>query len=79
MGTKKGKECIIHKPGCDANVTDKCKFAHGWRSDTLQFVCTKCTEESKVVCREKLNHEPYIWNLGPYLDSRGDIWKDKKA
>lgn len=79
LGTKKGKECINHKPGCDANVTDKCKFAHGWRSDTLQFVCTKCTEESKFVCREKLNHEPYIWNLGPYLDSRGDIWKDKKA
>ena len=79
LGTKKGKECSIHNPRCDANVTDKCNFAHGWRGDTLQFVCTKCTEENKFVCREKVNHKPYIWNLGPYLDIRGEIWKDKKA
>ena len=79
LGTRKGKECNFHKPGCDANATDKCRYAHGWRGDTLQFVCTKCTEEKKFLCKEKVNHEPYIWNLGPYLDSRGEIWRDKKT
>ena len=79
LGTRKGKECNFHKPGCDANTTDKCRYAHGWRGDTLQFVCTKCTEEKKFLCKEKINHEPYIWNLGPYLDSRGEIWRDKKT
>ena len=79
LGTKKSKECSSHKRGCESTLTDKCKYAHGWRGDTLQFVCTKCTAEEKVFCKEKVNHKPYIWNLGPYLDSRGEIWKDEKA
>lgn len=79
LGTRKAKECSVHKRGCESTLTDKCKYAHGWRGDTLQFVCTKCTEEKKFLCKEKVNHKPYIWNLGPYLDSRGEIWKDEKA
>ena len=77
LGTRKAKECSVHKR--ESTLTDKCEYAHGWRGDTLQFVCTKCTEEKKFLCKEKVNHKPYIWNLGPYLDSRGEIWKDEKA
>ena len=58
LGTRKAKECSFHKPGCDANETDKCRYAHGWRGDTLHFVCTKCIEEKKFLCKEKVNHEP---------------------
>ena len=79
LGTRKAKECCFHKRGCESTLTDKCNYAHGWRGDTLQFVCTKCTAEEKFLCKEKVNHEPYIWNLGPYLDSRGELWKDEKV
>ena len=79
LGSIKSQECRIHKLGCDTKVTDKCNFAHGWRGDTLQFVCTLCTEERKKSCKEKVKHGPFIWNLGPYLDRHGEIWRDKKA
>ena len=79
LGTRKSEECRLHKLGCDIELTDRCNFAHGWRGDTLQYVCTKCTEEDKTYCREKLKHKPYHWNLGPYLNNRGEIWKDEKT
>ena len=80
LGVKKSQECLIHtnsRTG-DSRVTDRCNFAHGWRGDTLQFVCTKCTEESLTFCKEKINHEQFIWNLGPYYNQRGEVWKDEK-
>lgn len=79
LGTKKSQKCRMHKPGSGAEETDQCNYAHGWRGDTLQFVCTKCSEENNFTCKEKVKHERYIWNLGPYLNSRGQIWKDEKA
>ena len=79
LGTRKSEECRLHKLGCDIKLTDRCNFAHGWRGDTLQYVCTKCTEEDKTYCKEKLKHKSYHWNLGPYLNNRGEIWKDEKT
>ena len=77
LGVKKSKECGIHNFGSDVRATDRCNFAHGWRGDTLQFVCTKCTEENLRYCKEKIDHESFIWNLGPYRNSRGEVWKDE--
>ena len=75
LGSRKAQECRKHKLGSGNEETDRCNYAHGWRGDTLQFVCTKCTDEGKFLCNEKVKHEPYIWNLGPYLNSRGEVWK----
>lgn len=80
-GTRKSQECEIHTNTTTAEdkVTDRCNFAHGWRGDTLQHVCTKCTDDNLTCCKEKTRHEQFIWNLGPYYNSRGDIWKDYKT
>lgn len=78
LGAKKSQECFIHcewDSSSDVRAYDRCNFAHGWRGDTLQFVCTKCTEENMRCCRQKNDHEPFIWNLGPYRNSRGEVWK----
>ena len=77
LGTKKSQECKYHDMRSKTEETERCNFAHGWRGDTLQFVCTKCTEEGRFLCKEKSTHEGYIWNLGPYYNSRGEIWKDE--
>ena len=77
LGAKKSKECFIHNSRSYVRATDRCTFAHGWRGDTLQFVCTKCTEKNLHFCNEKIEHEQFIWNLGPYRNSRGEVWKDE--
>ena len=76
-GAEKSRECNKHtNQDCDVGVTSRCRFAHSWRGDTLQYVCTKCTRNNKDVCKEKINHEMYIWNLGPYYKEDGTIWKE---
>lgn len=75
LGVRKSQECNFHNPKHEVYATDRCSFAHGWRGDTLQFVCTKCTDEKMTVCKEKTKHEPFIWNLGPYYTSSGKVWK----
>jgi len=79
LGVRKSQECIYHNKESEIQVTDRCKFAHGWRGDTLQHVCTKCTNENLTYCKEKTKHEPFIYNLGPYYNSSGEIWKDRKT
>ena len=75
-GVEKSRECTKHtSQDCDS-VTTRCPFAHSWRWDTLQYVCTKCTRNNKKVCKEKVSHEMYIWNLGPYYKEDGTIWKE---
>ena len=77
LGAEKSRECAKHtSQDCDIRVTSCCRFAHSWRGDTLQYVCTKCTRNNKDVCKEKVNHEIYIWNLGPYYKEDGTIWKE---
>ena len=80
LGVRKSKECPNHdyKSGIKKEGTDRCIFAHGWRGDTLQSVCTKCTEENLRVCREKVAHKEFIWELGPYYNASGTIWKSSK-
>ncbi|XP_078364796.1 uncharacterized protein LOC144649210 isoform X2 [Oculina patagonica] len=77
LGAEKSKECKIHTSlGSDITSTSRCPFAHSWRGDTLQHVCIKCTRSNKPVCKERRNHETFIWNLGPYYKEDGTIWKD---
>lgn len=77
LGAEKSKECMIHtSQACDVNTIARCTFAHSWQGDTLQYVCKKCTRENKGICKEKRNHGLHIWNLGPYLNEEGVIWKD---
>lgn len=77
LGAEKSRECKIHTSrGSDIRSTSRCPFAHSWRGDTLQYVCTKCTRNNKPVCKERSNHEMCIWNLGPYYKEDGTIWKD---
>jgi len=76
-GAEKSRECKKHtSQDCDIGVTSRCRFAHSWRGDTLQHVCTKCTRNNRDVCKEKIHHEMYIWNLGPYYKEDGTIWKE---
>lgn len=75
IGARKSQECYKHTSTCDARLTDWCNFAHSWCGDTLQFVCTKCTEENLPCCRERVKHEQFIWDLGRYKNRRGEIWK----
>ena len=77
LGAEKSKECNFHTiPGSDIRSTSRCPFAHSWRGDTLQYVCTKCTRNGKPVCKERSSHQMFIWNLGPYYKEDGTIWKD---
>jgi len=77
LGAEKSRECTKHtNEDCDIGVTSRCRFAHSWRGDTLQYVCIKCTRNNKDVCKEKIDHEMYIWNLGPYYKEDGTIWKE---
>lgn len=62
----------------EIDVIDCCNFVYGWRGDILQYVCMKCIDENLICCREKKSYEQYIWNLGLYYNSSGDIWKDYK-
>jgi len=81
LGTRKSQECECHThtSRAEIKVTDDCNFAHGWRGDTLQHVCTKCTDENLTCCREKTKHEQFIWNLGPYYTSSGEIWSRRSS
>lgn len=78
LGVRKSQECPHHNTKTEIEVTNRCSFAHGWRGDTLQHVCTKCTDENLVYCKEKIKHKQYIWNLGPYYNKSGEIWKNYK-
>ena len=79
LGAKKSKECDTHRSeGWDNSITSHCPFAHSWRADTLQYVCKECTRKNKEICREKRNHEAFIFNLGPYLNEEGKIWKETR-
>ena len=77
LGLRKAKDCERHLPGTPPAVTDQCSFAHSWRGDTLQHVCLECTKRGYTYCKEKLNHKASIWNLGPYYDEKGDIWRSR--
>ena len=74
-GAKKSIECRKHTSWKDDPFTDWCNFAHSWKGDTLQFVCTKCTESKLSFCKEKVKHQEFIWNLGPYYNRYGEFWK----
>lgn len=77
LGEYKSKECKIHtNPSSQLHDIDRCTFAHSWRGDTCQFVCTKCTQDEKKVCRQRKEHKRFIWNLGPYLNEDGRIWEE---
>ena len=77
LSAEKSKECDTHtSEGWDINITSRCPFAHSWMGDTLQYVCCKCTRDGKQICREKRNHEQFIWNLGPYYTEEGTVWKE---
>lgn len=77
LSAEKSKECDTHtSEGWDINITSRCPFAHSWMGDTLQYVCYKCTRDGKQICREKRNHEQFIWNLGPYYTEEGTVWKE---
>ncbi|XP_078367189.1 sterile alpha motif domain-containing protein 9-like isoform X1 [Oculina patagonica] len=75
LGAFKSQECRIHTSTEFLRGIDRCTFAHSWRGDTIQSVCTKCTEENKPVCREKKEHQQFIWALGPYYTEYEEIWK----
>ena len=77
QGSPKSQECTRHNSTEETHVIRRCNFAHGRMGDTLQFVCTKCTSENRKCCKGKVSHKEYIWNLGPYLNSSGEIWKTK--
>lgn len=74
-GASKSVECRIHTNTDYCQGINRCTFAHSWRGDTIQFVCTKCTEDDKLECKQKKKHEEFIWNLGPYITKAGRIWK----
>ncbi|XP_068725433.1 sterile alpha motif domain-containing protein 9-like isoform X3 [Montipora capricornis] len=77
LGAEKSRECNVHtKLGKDTGTLERCSFAHSWRGDTLQFVCIKCTIKKKKHCKERYLHKADIWNLGPYLNEDGAVWKD---
>ena len=78
FGLPKTKECMKHK-GPQSGATTCCTFAHSWKSDTLQFVCTKCTNKGMAICQEKIGHEKFVWDLGPYLTADGTIWRDSSS
>ena len=80
-GAYKSVECRTHTNTDSSSSTKGCTFAHSWKGDTIQFVCTKCTDDNKPECKQKKEHEKFIWNLGPYITKAGIVWKgnDKKT
>lgn len=80
LGERKSKPCPNHdsKRTLTEDEVSLCIFAHEWLGDTLQFVCTKCTDEKRYLCKYKKEHKDFIWNLGPYLNSAGTKWKALK-
>ena len=74
-GSRKSADCFTHKSG---KVPQNCNFAHFWCGDTLQFICTKCTDEHKVECKDKNKHASFIHNLGAYRNRDGEDWRLKK-
>lgn len=80
LGLRKAKECLYHTSESKPlkTVTDRCNFAHGWRGDTLQIVCTKCTDKNLDYCKEKVTHEEFFWDLGQYYNASGTIWKGSR-
>ena len=79
LGAFKSVECRIHKgPRSLLSGIDDCSFAHSWKGDTRQFVCFMCTRERKC-CRQKKEHKKFIWDLGPYLNENGTLWKNPYA
>ena len=76
LGLPKTKECTKHTgPARGVGATKHCNYAHSWKSDTRQYVCTKCTNDNLKYCKEKIDHKDFIWDLGPYCNSSGTIWK----
>ena len=77
LGAFKSKECNTHtNPSSQLHDIDRCTFAHSWKGDTRQFICTECTQDERKVCRQKKEHKQFIWDLGPYLYEDGRIWKE---
>ena len=77
LGAFKSKECNTHtNPNSQLHDIDRCTFAHSWRGDTRQFICTRCTQDEKKVCRQRKEHKQYIWDLGHYLNEDGKIWEE---
>ena len=77
LGAFKSKECDTHtNPNSQLHDIDRCTFAHSWRGDTRQFICTRCTQDEKKVCRQRKEHKQYIWDLGHYLNEDGKIWEE---
>lgn len=80
LGAFKSKECYTHtNPSSQLHDIDRCTFAHSWRGDTCQFICTKCTQDKKKVCQQREDHKQYIWDLGPYLNEDGKIWEESRS
>lgn len=77
-GPRKSSECKIHtrQSSDDMRTKSRCRYAHPWWGDTLQYICTKCTRNNEPICKDRRNHEMYVWNLGPYVTENGTIWKD---
>ena len=73
-GADKSEECFKHTMG---KAPAACSFAHSRLGDTLQFICAKCTCEKKrnEYCADKFKHKQFHFNLGPYRNKNGDIWK----
>lgn len=77
LGNLKSKECTRHNSIEETHVIERCNFAYGWIGETLQFVRTMCTSENWKFCKENVSHKEHIWDLGPYLNSSGEIWKER--
>ena len=73
-GADKSEECFRHTVG---KAPAGCTFAHSRIGDTLQFICAKCTcEKSRNDwCQDKTKHRQFLFNLGPYRNIDGDVWK----
>lgn len=75
-GLPKTQECLTHKgPASGHGAIKRCRYAHSWTGDTVQYVCTICSDKNLIFCKEKVEHKEYIWNLGPYLNASGATWK----
>jgi len=79
-GLPKSKECTKHTgPKCGLAATRRCDYAHSWKGDTRQFVCTKCSGKNLTYCNKKIEHKDFIWDLGPYYNAVGNIWRDSSG